>query len=203
MVLTNSDYFEGNIVRAVKWRTGENTNCSPIIHLAIGGDASSLGNNIQIYSYDTRLQTLLPIATHAQPGQVFTLAWVPGCTWPHLAVGSGCITGECVPNITVYIVLRKDTCEFELASIEKKSFNGTITSLALCTMGNITYLLAGAEVAWQTPNALDPLCGCIQTYNQELALYQSSCSVNTNSCKPTPICARTEQIKTQHATESL
>lgn len=195
IILENSTFFDGQIVRAIKWNCQTGTDCIPPVRLlAVAGDLGSNEANIQLYVYNVRRNILQPIAHQSQQEKVFALAWITGCTGPLLLAGSGCINGLCDPNIHMYALQRKELCDFELASISQKHFDDNITSLATCTINKVTYIVAGSESKfWNNTLELDPLCPQKVT-NSELALFKSMlCPEFEKSCLPISICQRAER----------
>lgn len=194
--LTNSATIADQIVRSVEWRSQDIVPCSLLKYLAVGTDFVQGEPNVKLYSYDTRLEQLQEIASHVQPGQVLNVKWLPTCEQPLLSVASGCLIGDCVPNIYTYIVLRKQPCEFEFATVAKNFFNGDITSQSYCVLSNSIYKVVGAEIGWPRLNGPDPLCGCNQTHYQELGLFKSACIPINATCQPISICMRTKPLMT-------
>lgn len=188
-----SAYYEGGTVRTLKWCCQADRINPKLWYLVVGGDPDSTGSTIQIYYYMPSREILRPFAHQAQPDKVFGVDWLQGCKCSYLVAGSGCLAGECVPNVFVYN-LEKELLP-ELGVISKKHFDDNITSVASCKIGDVTYVLAGSESnRWQQPT-FDPLC-VIPVYGNELALFKGTfCKqASLQNCKPVSVCERTKKI---------
>ena len=115
--------------------------------------------------------SLKPFAAALQPDKVFGLDWLQGCNCNDLIAGSGCLTGQCIPNIFVYNLTKDAACHFDLDVVTRKHFDDNITSVATCKIGDITYVIAGSERNDWGPVSLDPLCP-LPSFGNELALYK-------------------------------
>ena len=167
-----------------------NTFCGPLPWLAVGGDpiqeSDHCGANIELYVFDSRTNCLEGFAYQQQPDKVFALEWLSSCKCSHLVVGSGCIDHGCwIPNIIIYQVTKHD--KFELIPKLHTRFDDNITSLSSCKIGEITFIIAGAESNTFGRTPIDPWC--FECPTKELALIKGKFCLDQEP--PRSICCRT------------
>lgn len=184
LIQIGSAYFKGGTVRSIAWCCPDTSTCNRTAYLAVGGDAEQgTGTDVQLFAYNLRTGAIKSFAEFAQQDKVFAIDWLQGCDCSYLAVGSGCITETCVPNLELY---RVDRCLLPKPEVvSKKHFDDNISSLAACKIGDVTYVLAGSERNnWAPVNSLDPLCP-LTHWDNELALYMGIfCKKSAQPCAP-------------------
>lgn len=180
--------YKGKTVRILRWCCQMRQPCNSCPWLAVGGDpiegGCKIGTTLELFVFDQYKHCLKEFAHHVQPGKVFALAWLPTCNCSRLIVGSGCLEDTCqTSNINVYSVEKKHLpC---LHEITHTRFDDTITSIGACTIGDITYALAGAEHRNWNQKISDILCHPCKKI-KELALFKGKfCGIERH---PKPLC---------------
>lgn len=188
-----STYYPGGTVRVARWCCDPDRPCSNFPWIAVGGDpighCKHSGSTIALYLFDQHTYCLKAIAFQQQQSKVFALEWLASCNCTHLAVGSGCFDHGCwVPNIVIYELKHDKHIEFCIKI--QHQFNDNITSLSSCKIGEVTYLLAGAESNKFRESLDNPWCFDCPT--KDLAIFTGKFC--TDQDQPKAVCCRSSHF---------
>lgn len=162
-------------------------------------DSFPAGSNLQIFFYNSKMATLMPIAYKSIDGTLLSSAWnpCPECNCKQITVGSGC-TEYCIENIYELSIDCSKAPHYpnELLEIAKRNFDDQITSLAWCCRpgtSNCSYLLAGSESKSYNPygELIDPICSSDEDpcSNKDYAIFKASFCQKLPYI-PVPVCER-------------